>query len=175
MKRVSVSPTLVAIGLAVLVPLVGHSVTHAAQKQITTQTESAPATEKAPATTVTPQSQTTPAAHPATTTSKVTHTRTKTSAHKMAHTPRLNLNTATKEELVKLPGIGGETARKIIEARPFKSRADLVNRKILTKEEYKKVEWKVWVPSAKSHANAAKPAAEKARTDVEDSSSGSSK
>jgi competence protein ComEA len=178
MKRVSVSPTLVAIALAVLVPFVGHSVTHAAQRQVTAQTQSAPATEKAPATTVTPQSQAAPAAKPASAGAKVTHAKAKTSAHKAtAHTPRLNLNTATKEELAKLPGVGDETAAKIVAARPFTSRAELVNKKILTSEEYKKVERMVWVPSPKSsaHAKAAKPAAEQPKTGMDDSSGGSSK
>src|SRR5437773_10498961 len=53
--------------------------------------------------------------------------------------PKVNLNSATKEELTKLPGINDEIADKIISARPFKSRSELVDKKIVTKEEYEKV------------------------------------
>jgi len=53
--------------------------------------------------------------------------------------PKVNLNSATKEELAKLPGFTDEIADKIIAARPFKSRSELVDKKIVTKEEYEKV------------------------------------
>lgn len=65
--------------------------------------------------------------------------------------PKVNLNSASKEDLMKLPGITDETADKIIAARPFKSRSELVDKKIVTKEEYEKVHNLV---SAKSSAPA---------------------
>jgi competence protein ComEA len=44
--------------------------------------------------------------------------------------PRVNINTATAEELVRLPGIGEATSRRIIEHRerngPFKRPEDLI-------------------------------------------------
>lgn len=38
---------------------------------------------------------------------------------------RINLNTATVEELEFLPGVGPDIAKRIVNARPFKSVADL--------------------------------------------------
>jgi competence protein ComEA len=51
----------------------------------------------------------------------------------------VSLNSASKEELAKLPGVGDETADKIIAARPFKSRSELVAKKIVTRTEYRKI------------------------------------
>ncbi len=53
--------------------------------------------------------------------------------------PRVDLNSATKEELMKLPGIGEATADKIIAARPFKTKSELLLKKIVTKAEYSKL------------------------------------
>lgn len=69
----------------------------------------------------------------------------KTTAHSTRHAtarharPKLDLNSATKDELMKLPGIGDATADKIIEARPFKSKSELVSKGLVTKAEYAKV------------------------------------
>ena len=52
----------------------------------------------------------------------------------------LNLNTATREQLVALPGIGETYADAIIKARPFKAKSELVSRKVLPEAAYKKFE-----------------------------------
>jgi len=56
----------------------------------------------------------------------------------MKHTV-VDLNSAAKEDLSKLPGLSDDLADKIIAARPFKSKRELVAKKILTRAEYKKI------------------------------------
>lgn len=54
-------------------------------------------------------------------------------------THRLDLNAATREELAKLPGLDQAMADKIIAARPFKTKADLVSKKLVSEIEYKQL------------------------------------
>ncbi len=51
----------------------------------------------------------------------------------------LDINTATKEELMKLPGIGEAYSTKIIEGRPYKSKDELVRKKIIPQATYDKI------------------------------------
>jgi DNA uptake protein ComE-like DNA-binding protein len=53
--------------------------------------------------------------------------------------PKADLNTASKEDLMKLPGVDEATADKIVAARPFKSRTELESKNIVTKEQYGKL------------------------------------
>jgi len=61
------------------------------------------------------------------------------SASKASTTPMLDINSASREELAKLPTIGDALADKIIAARPYKSRKELVSKGVLTQKEYDKV------------------------------------
>ena len=93
-----------------------------------------------------------PAAPPATTTMvKPAHhmkTAGKTGRHSMT-----DLNSASRESLLKLPGITDPIADKIIGARPFKSRDELLSKSIVTKDEFTKIRWRVTArPSAMSAA-----------------------
>lgn len=51
----------------------------------------------------------------------------------------LNVNAATKEQLVTLPGVTGTEADRIIAARPYQKPEDLLSRHIVSKAEYGKI------------------------------------
>ena len=51
----------------------------------------------------------------------------------------LDLNTASKDDLMALPGVNSAEADRIIEARPYHEPDDLVSRHILTKSKYDRI------------------------------------
>lgn len=53
--------------------------------------------------------------------------------------PKLDLNSASREDLVKMPGIGEAIADKIIAARPFKAKSELLSKNIVNKAQYAKL------------------------------------
>ncbi len=55
----------------------------------------------------------------------------------------LDLNSATKEQLMALPGIGAETAQQIIKNRPYAKKDQLKSMKILTDQGYDKIKDRV--------------------------------
>ena len=61
----------------------------------------------------------------------------------------VDINAATKEQLVALPGVDDSTAEKIIEHRPYKKKNELKKRKIVSEETYKQINDRVTVLAPK--------------------------
>ncbi len=57
----------------------------------------------------------------------------------------VDLNSASRDQLVTLPGITGARARKIIAGRPFTTPDDLVTRNILTQDQFDRISGRVKV------------------------------
>ncbi len=137
MIRSSRIHTLSALAVLVMLPVAAYAA------QGTAKSSSTPAPKAAVATTATATS---------------THSHPARLASKTKRAAATDINGASKEDLMKLPGITDELAQKIIDGRPYKTKTELTRKNVLSKVEYGKVRSHVIAkqeakaPEAKSEA-----------------------
>jgi len=132
------SSILVAAAVAIAIAASAFAQTNPSGSE-TTPASPAPASAPAKSTKTTTSTKST----------KSTSTSSSTKSSSTHHHTAVDLNTATKEQLMKLPGITDALADRIIAARPYTATKELMSKANLTKAEYDKVHSHVTVAPAK--------------------------
>src|ERR1039457_2395623 len=70
---------------------------------------------------------------------------------------KLEINNGTKDQLKELPGIGDAYSQKIIDGRPYRTKLDLVQKKIIAQATYDKIKDAIIAKQAKTGKMAPAP------------------
>ena len=145
MKRHHIIPSLAALTLAFALPAMSWATNTASAAKSTTASKSGTTAKSTSATTTHAKSTSSTSAKTST-----THHTSSTSAK--AH--KIDLNTASREQLMTLPGVDGAMADKIISERPYKNMNELTSKKVVSKEEYNKIKNHVTAKQSTAHSEA---------------------
>jgi competence protein ComEA len=144
MKRHHIIPSLAALTLAFALPAMSWATNTASAAKSTTAKSG---------TTAKSTSATTTHAKSASSTSGKTST-THHASNTSAKPHKIDLNSASREQLMTLPGVDGTMADKIISERPYKNMNELTAKKVVSKDEYNKIKNHVTAKQSTMHSEA---------------------
>lgn len=79
---------------------------------------------------------------------------------------QIDINSATEKELASLPKIGDAKAKAIVKGRPYKSKDQLVDKKILSQDAYDSIKDQIIAKQGASSKESAKDAAKDSKKDA---------